>query len=411
MRLLIISSFYPMPDRLAGDHRFMRFIEGLVDEHQLDYVAYAPDSQAQQFGLEETERYRQGVADAGIQVLSPGVRPALRRERYDAIFFQYYYQLPLWITDVRAFQPWARVVVDNGDVAFRRFFSKAELTGKAEDFAEAEVVKREELAAYRQADAVLTVSKEDTDVVAAEIRDLRAYIIPNIHTMPPPRDCARDRHMLVFVGSFIHHPNTDGILYFVQEVMPIIRHAYLGVRLQIVGNAPTEEVLALTGEDVEVLGYVPETAPYLDSAYISIAPLRFGAGVKGKIGEAMAHRLPVVTTSIGIDGFGLTPGENVLVADTPELFARHVLDLLRDERLHERLAEAGFRFVQAHFSEAAVILRIREFMKELPSIPVKQLSLRRRLTILAGDWIDRQIGWRLKARKTKPTYSNTPQDS
>lgn len=397
MRILIIASFYPMPDRLGGDNRFFLFIKGLAKDHLLDYIAYAPESQVEQFGAEEMQRYKNMVAQAGITVLPPGVHPALRRKQYDAVLFQYYYQLPPWIDHVRALQPHARVIVDNGDVAFRRFFSKADLTGDPADRAEAERIKREELSAYRKADVLITVSKEDTDVVAAEIHDLRAYVISNIHPLPHLSHSKRDRNTLLFIGSFIHHPNTDGIIYFVREVLPLIVKNHPAIRVLIVGNAPTAEVRALAGEHVQVVGYVPDTAPYLESSYISIAPLRFGAGVKGKIGEAMSYRLPVVTTSIGIDGFGLTPGKNVLVGDTAAEFADHVSNLLHDETLYNSYSEAGYQFICDNFSEESINRRIRDLMSTIPSLPVKKLPTLKRLAILAQDRYERLVGWRIKS--------------
>lgn len=399
MNLLIISALYPMPDRLGGDNRFFHLLQALVCEHKLTYLAFAPDSQATQYGQDATDVYRNNLFGLGIGILPPGVRGALQGQRYDAVFFQYYTHALQWATEVRTFQPWAHVVVDNGDVAYRRLFSKADLTGDPADRAAAERIKREELTAYRSADAILAVSKEDLDVVRIEIPDLEAYIIPNTHPIPDASSERRESCRLVFVGSFVHPPNVDGIMWFVHEVLPLVVNVISGVRVWVVGYAPTPEVLALASDYVEVVGYVPETAPYLESATISIAPLRFGAGVKGKIGEAMAYRLPVVTTAVGIDGFGLTPGVNILVGETPEEFASHVINLLQDEHLRNNLADAGFQFVSEQFSEPAVNARVRSMMKALPRLPVKRLAFSKRLRVLWDDWMDKNVRWRLPSSR------------
>lgn len=396
MKILVISAFLPMADKLGGDHRFFRFLEGLVGEHEVRYLAYAVHDQALRYGEEDIARYRRELEQAGIPLLPPGVRNALQGDVYDAVIFQNFFHMPPWIAEVRTFQPQARVIVDNGDVAFRRFFSKADLTGLAEDRAAAEKIKREELWAYARADIAITVSREDTEVVKAELPDLRTWIIPNIHPIPPASSLPKEPDSLIFVGSFLHPPNVDGMLYFVRDILPLIVAERPAVKLRIVGYKPPPEVEALASEHVEVVGFVPETAPWLDRSAISVAPLRYGAGVKGKIGEAMAHRLPVVTTTVGIDGFGLSVGENVLVGDSPAEFAHHVLDLLGDEALYARLAEAGSRFIREHFSEAAVREQIRALMRELPALPVQRLPAWRSLPIRLDALLERHLYWRLR---------------
>lgn len=174
--------------------------------------------------------------------------------------------------------------MDSVDVVFHRLFAKARLSRDAADHQQAGVVKRDELAVYAKADAVLTVTEADRQVLLTEVTGLHVAIVPNIHPIPPRR--VPDRAIaetLIFVGAFRHEPNVDAMIYFCHEVLPLIRAQRPGVRLRIVG------------------------------------------GMKGKIGEAMAHGLPVVTTSSGIEGFGLSPRENVLVGDTPQSIAQAAL--------------------------------------------------------------------------------------
>src|SRR5581483_10434832 len=98
------------------------------------------------------------------------------------------------------------------------------------------------------------------------------------------------------------------MIYFTSAILPKIVDAVPDVKLRIVGNAPPEEIVRLASQHVEVVGYVPDTKPYLQKSVISVAPLRFGGGMKGKVGEAMSYGLGVVTTSFGAEGFGLTAG-------------------------------------------------------------------------------------------------------
>ena len=111
---------------------------------------------------------------------------------------------------------------------------------------------------------------------------------------------------------------------------------------QIVGSDPDEEILKLDeNTGIEVLGFVPETKPYLDNAAVSVAPLRYGGGMKGKVNDAMAHGLPVVATSFGAQGFNAFEGEEILIGDDPKIFAQKVVTLLKDKLLQEKIGLKG----------------------------------------------------------------------
>ena len=198
--------------------------------------------------------------------------------------------------------------------------------------------------------------------------------------MPPfPNPAKRRYGELVFVGGFKHDPNVDAMLYFCHEVMPRIAAARPHARLKIIGSHPPPAIQALAGEHVDVLGFVPETAPYLESAYISVAPLRYGGGMKGKVGEAMSFGLPVVTTSYGAEGFGLRPDEDLLIGDTADSFTAKVIALLDDANLHNRIARRGYNFIEEHFSVPAVEQRLALTMQRLTHLPLRVIPLRRRL--------------------------------
>jgi glycosyltransferase involved in cell wall biosynthesis len=101
---------------------------------------------------------------------------------------------------------------------------------------------------------------------------------------------------------------------------------------------------------VRVMGYVPDIDPLFQSVRVFVAPLRFGAGTKGKIGDALAYGLPVVTTSIGAEGFALTTGDTAIIADEPQAFAASVLQVYREQELWQRLADGGYEHIQRHFT-------------------------------------------------------------
>lgn len=354
-----------------------------------------------ELGSEAVERYRSALHSSGIATEEDGLEQALQRRAYDVVLFVIYLQAtPNNLRRVRYWAPAARIVIDSVDVQFGRYLSRARLTGAAEDYAKAEQIKQEELAAYRAADLVITVSEPERRMVLDELPDKPVGVISNIHPLETATATEdRDHRSLVFIGWGKYDPNVDAVLYFAREVLPLILARVPNAKFQVIGSGYPEEVLALNGGAIEVLGFVPETAPYLRSGHVSVAPLRFGSGVKGKIGEALSHGIPVVTTSIGLEGFGLTPGENILVGDTPAAFADHVINLLENPALHQRIGLGGWRFLKDTFSEEAVSKQIDTVFKEIENLPQPALRVQwRKLRSRATQFLDRHVLWRLRTR-------------
>ena len=148
--------------------------------------------------------------------------------------------------------------------------------------------------------------------------------------------------------------------YFVKEILPLIRQDIPGVVFYMVGSHITETVQALASQDVVAVGYVPDLTPYLDGCRVFVAPLRYGAGMKGKIGQSMGFGLPVVTTSIGAEGMGLIDGEHILIADSPAAFARAVVRLYTDDLLWERTSLNALLHIKSNFSKAVVQTKLAQ---------------------------------------------------
>jgi GT2 family glycosyltransferase/tetratricopeptide (TPR) repeat protein len=206
---------------------------------------------------------------------------------------------------------------------------------------------------YRRADMVLTVTEEDRRRLREEAPELAVGISTDIHPLIE-RDSEGETRDLVFVGNYNHEPNEDAVLYFVERIMPLIKKKAPGVKLYVVGNNPTERIRDLASEEVIVTGFVPEVTPYLTGSRVFVVPLRYGAGLKGKIGEALAAGIPIVTTSIGAEGMSLVHERNAMIADDPEEFAECVIRVYNREELRRTLSEEGRRLAVRNYSSEAV---------------------------------------------------------
>jgi polysaccharide biosynthesis protein PslH len=156
----------------------------------------------------------------------------------------------------------------------------------------------------------------------------------------------------IFVGSMDWLPNIEGVVWFAKEILPLIRRRKPACRVVIAGRKPGPEILALAAADagIEVTGTVPDVRPYLWNSQVSILPLRIGGGTRMKVYEAMAAGLPVVSTSVGIEGLACQPGRDLLIGDSPEEFAERCISLFDDPNLRNNISKSGFRLVDEHCS-------------------------------------------------------------
>ncbi len=246
---------------------------------------------------------------------------------------------------------------------------------------------RRELGVYRRADLVLTVTECDRAQILLTLPKARVSIVPNIHQVREdvPGFDERRRNSLLFVGGFAHPPNGDAVLFFCRDILPMVKRALGQVEVTIVGDRPPPEIRDLAGDGVVIAGWVPEMTPYLDSHCVAIAPLRFGAGMKGKVGQALAGGLPVVTTRVGAEGMDLEDGKAVLIADSPTAFAEAVARLCTDGELHRDLSQAGRSQVRHRWDAAAVEARLIGALESIRGLTPTPLRAPGRLAAHARD--------------------------
>src|SRR5207253_325568 len=134
---------------------------------------------------------------------------------------------------------------------------------------------------------------------------------------------------LLFIGNFNHSPNSDAVEFFIESVLPLIRRSLPDVKFDVVGSNAPPHFQQYASDMVSFHGYVPDIAPLFGSRRVFVAPLRFGAGVKGKIGDALSYGLPVVTTDVGAEGMGFENGKHILIANDAASFAEMVIRVYR----------------------------------------------------------------------------------
>lgn len=217
-------------------------------------------------------------------------------------------------------------------------------------------------------DLNVTMSDIDRDLLLSRNSSLNIATIPNgvdtheFQPLPMPVDGSNN---LVYVGNMSYRPNVDAVLFFCEEILPLIRVEIPDVELWIVGKSPLPEVEALTNEFVHVTGRVEDVRPYYEKSSVCIIPLRAGGGTRLKILEAMALGRPIVSTSIGSEGIAIKDGENILIGDDPQTFAQQTIHLLQDEDKRQAILDQARQFVVANYDWDSITNRLLNAFKEL----------------------------------------------
>jgi len=314
--------------------------------------------------MAENRRYVPGYTDqltqAGIEVLHAPAVPDLdawlseHGGDLDLVFVSRHYVLVPLLATLRQHAERALLVFDTVDLHFLREQREAELLRDEVLARQAETSRRQELRLVAQADVSLVVSPVEQALLQQEVPGADIRVLSNIHRVRGRGAPWSARSGLLFVGGFQHLPNVDAAHWLASEIFPLIRSARPDMALHLVGSRMPESILALAERPgILVHGFVEDLEPILNSVRVSVAPLRYGAGVKGKVNQAMSYGLPVVATTCAAEGMYLENERDVLVADEAGALADAVIRLDQDEALWNRLADGGLANVEAHFSMAA----------------------------------------------------------
>ena len=364
--LLMVDHYVPMYDKDAGSRTVFQYLKLFTDHgYHVKFIgdnfcAHEPYTQTlQQMGVEVlygpyyAKHWSDWLAENGTHI--------------DYVFLNRPHISVKYIDKVRQ-KTSAKIIYYGHDLHFLREQREYELTGDSSLLKSAEEWKQKELTLMQKADVSYYPSYVEVQEIqrldaSLFVRAIPAYLFDKAE--PVTFDVTRRRGMM-FIGGFVHRPNVDAVKWLAQELMPELRRRLPGVTVHILGSNPPEEVTALAGEDFHVEGFVTDEqlTEFYHSCRIAIVPLRYGAGIKGKVVEAMRCGVPVVTTSVGAEG--IAGAENVLrIADSPSEFAQAAAELYRDNKALVKMSKTEQLYVRDHFSpENAVAIIGSDFDME-----------------------------------------------
>jgi glycosyltransferase involved in cell wall biosynthesis len=356
--VLVIDATLPMFDEDSGSLRLYTLLKIWANlGYRMTFIADNLDSQF---------KYRHALEALGIEVFHGqyNLRDAMAYRQFDFAFICRVDMGHRYIPFLRLLSPKTVIFYDTVDIHYIREQRQAEIENNPKLAENAQATKRKELSNCLLADRVITVTEDDAKHLQEELPQLSYAVLPNIHQMHPlPETAYAQREGLVFIGNYNHQPNEDAIYYFIENVLPKIQARLPEIRLYLIGSNMKEKMKALANDNVKVIGWVDHVEPEFAKRRVFVSYLRYGAGMKGKLGQALSLGLPVVTTQIGAEGMGLEEGETALIADEPEAFAEAVYRLYTDSALWEKLSRQGRDYIEQHYGESAVRDKLRELLE------------------------------------------------
>lgn len=353
-RLLFVYAIPPQFDRQSGDRRLFEMMRAYrAAGHAVTLLAFTSDpAQAQlleRAGItvwhgDSRQMLGEGVADT--------LEERMRNECFDFVYLGSPQVARMYLGFIRHVLPHVPVITDAIDLNFHRMHRDRLINHPPASVVSLPLDRQWELETYAASDALTSVSEDEAAILRASGITSPIEIVGNFYSEAIEPEPFAQRLGLVIVVNMAHHPNLDALRWFLSEIWPRALRLKPDLQLTICGNGT--EALKVDGvPNIAITGYLPSMNPVFRNARVNVAPLRVGAGVKGKVTEAMRNGLPTVTTPIGAEGLGADSREALLVESDPERFAQALVALHEDEALWTRISQTGTAFARSRLSPEA----------------------------------------------------------
>jgi len=251
---------------------------------------------------------------------------------------------------IKRYCPNAKIIYDTVDLHYLRLKRQAEIIKDRKDKKYAYKLSRKyfeiEISNIKNSHLTWVVTDTEKEHISKLVENSNFQVIPNIHPTQEIKNKDFDKTKnVLFVGGFEHPPNVDSVQYLISNIWPKVSQQIEDVKLIIIGSNPTKKILDLADNNIIVKGYTPKIEPELVKARVFVAPLRYGAGMKGKIGQALSFGIPTVTTSIGSEGFGFL-GDELIIEDDPESIANAIVKLYTNKEIWHKYQHKGWEFMK-----------------------------------------------------------------
>lgn len=372
-RALVVDWSTPTPDKDSGS---IDTFNQLIALQRLGYqVSFAPDD------LLHAGRYTEALQKRGIECLYAPWFTTLEQhllqsgQRYDLVILKRLAPAMRNMPLIRKYCPDANVIFDTVDLHFLRMERQAEIEQSPSLRRQAELARRDELSLMVRADATIVISEQEAHTLTALSSLIRVFHVPYSRDIVPTSQSFAERQHIVFVGGYRHAPNIDAVYWFAGHVWPLIRTQLPDAEFHIVGSDLPAELAALDQQNgIRAIGFVADLDALLATTRLTVAPLRYGAGIKGKVGSSLAAGVPVVMTPVAAEGMYVEDGVHGLIAAEPAAFADAVVRAYSNATVWQTLRDNGLHLMSERYGHEAMQNRLRSILEELHAIPEKPVA-------------------------------------
>lgn len=369
LSILILEEFLPKYDQDSGSNRFTEIIKILQENNFRIYLAI------KNLNTEKDKPYISIFQQMGVEVVQEFVTPQNKIIRVKKQLRHIKNMVDLvWIFRPEGYDYWTKIlrslhfvspiIYDMVDLHYLRFNREKDFFNKKK-----KVIRKEnkiisiEQKALKDSDAIAAISQEEKlQIVKNGIPSEKIFVVSNIHQIKKSGNKIpfEARNGIIFIGGFNHKPNVDAVLFLKNQIMPLVWEKKSEIQVSIIGGDLPEEIKQLHSSNFQILGYQKNVDFWFENSRIFVAPLRYGAGVKGKIGQALEYQLPIISSPIGVEGMKLLDGVQALVAETdhPEDFAEKIINLYDNEDLWKKLhdnSESGLDLFSVETQEKNIL--------------------------------------------------------
>jgi glycosyltransferase involved in cell wall biosynthesis len=369
LRALVIDDRLPKTDRDAGSVAILSHIRSL---QRLGYrVSIAP---ATDFNPATADRLAIEALDISCccEPYYGSVEEVLRRQagEFDLVYLYRVSNAAKYGELVFNHFPRARRIYSVADLHHIRLLRQSEVEDRPELRALSKRIQLAEFAAAAFSNAVITHSKDETDLLKSRLPGAVVFTVPWSVKLQPTKVPFSERAGLAFIGGFSHAPNQDAAWWLIQEIMPLVRSRDPEIQCFLVGSDMPEQLKGLERDGIVSVGYVKDLAEIFDRVRLTVAPLAYGAGLKGKVIDSLSAGIPCVCTNIAAEGLNLPDPLRACIADDAAGFAASIVRLHSSELENEQSSRAGLEFIDAHFSDTC----IDDLMREIADRTGRKLS-------------------------------------
>lgn len=301
-------------------------------------------------------------ASARLPPWHASIEEVLRREAatFDLVYLHRIGIASRYLPLVRHYQPKARLVFSVADLSWLRIARQATVEDRPELQTASRALRAQEVLTAMGADAVLTHSTQEAALLRQDgVPANKIHLVRWASRSQPTEASFRKRRGVAFIGGFAHHPNVDAAHWLVETIMPLVWQADARIACLLVGSEMPATLRRIEHPNVQIIGHVPILSRILNRVRLTVAPLRFGAGVKGKVVDSFAHAIPCLCTPIAAEGLDLPEDLQTLIRRSPQELAQHIITLHNDPLLNRKLGRTAQAYVSAAFSEAALDASLR----------------------------------------------------